>query len=868
MNWRGENGNSNGNDNDSENGGEIHLLDADGRPIIRGRGDPSETEGKIVPLTGETPENIFVVPVVEPVLFPGMTLPLIFQEEPLKEIMDQAGRQGGFVGFIPRKDVADEKQEKKQQKAGEQAGEREKEPENEVEIKGERGRKELNPDALAKVGCVARIIRSLNLPDGNRSYFVACFSRFRIAKVMRFLYPPIVKIELLPDVIEKKDENLEAMWRAARQTLRELIKEIPGMPEAFSIAAANIESPGQLSDFVAAHLDLPREKRIELLEETRVDVRLPVILEILVKELEMVKLASKIREDLRQKVEKSQKEYFLREQIKAIRKELGEEVDQKEMAIAEIRKTAQEGKLPKQAIERVEEEIKRLEVLSPESPEYNVVRTYLEWLTALPWSNSTEDNTDMKKAQEILEKDHYGLKEVKERILEFLAVHKLKPDQHGAILCFVGPPGVGKTSLGQSIARAMGRKFYRFSLGGMRDEAEIKGHRRTYIGAMPGKILQGLKVVGVCNPVFMLDEIDKLGADWRGDPSSAMLEVLDPAQNHSFLDHYIDVPFDLSRVMFICTANFEDDIPSPLRDRMETIKLPGYILDEKVEIAARYLLPRQIEMNGLKKGQVVISKSVLASIVDGWTSEAGVRELERKIGRICRKIAAGVAREKEKETGGDKVAKTVITRKQLEEFLGPVEYMKDVLTRNLRPGLAVGLAWTPVGGEIMFIEVTRMPGKGGYKVTGQLGEVMEESTQIAMSYVRANAPRFDIDSKIFEKSDIHVHFPSGAVPKDGPSAGITVTTAIISLLGWKKGKKIKPRLAMTGEMTLRGEVLPVGGIREKVIGARRAGVKEIIVPALNKRHVLEIPENVVAGIRFHYVEKFEEVVEIAFGVKV
>jgi ATP-dependent Lon protease len=812
---------------DNTNG--IHLLDAEGRPIISGAPDKGAT---IVPLSGEIPENIFIAPIIEPVLFPGMTLPLIFQDDALKEIMDQAGRQGGVVGFIPKK-------EKKEREGAALQEEK----------------RVLDMDGLAEVGSVAKILRSLNLPDGNRSYFVSCFSRFRVVRPIRVLYPPIAKVELVADVVPGKNAALEGMWRAARQTLRELIKEIPGMPEAFSLAAANIDSPGQLTDFVAAHLDIPRDERIKLLEEVRVDVRLPMILEILIKELEMVKLASKIREDLRQKVEKSQKEYYLREQIKAIRQELGEEVDQKEMAIGEIRKAIKDEGLPEHALNRAEEEIRRLEILSPDSPEYNVVRTYLEWLTGLPWSRSTADNTDMKKARDILEADHYGLQEVKERILEFLAVHKLKPDQHGAILCFVGPPGVGKTSLGQSIARALGRKFYRFSLGGMRDEAEIKGHRRTYIGAMPGKILQGLKVVGVRNPVFMLDEIDKLGADWRGDPSSAMLEVLDPAQNVGFQDHYIDVPYDLSRVMFICTANFEDNIPVPLHDRMEIIKLSGYILDEKVEIAARYLLPRQVETNGLKKSQVTIPKPVLAGIVEGWTSEAGVRELERKIGRICRKVASRVAK--------GSTRKAAVTKKKLESYLGPVEYIKDVLLRSPRPGLAVGLAWTPVGGEIMFIEVTKMPGKGGYKVTGQLGEVMEESTQIAMSYVRAHGPQFDIDSKIFEKHDIHVHFPSGAVPKDGPSAGITITTAIISLLGWKKGRKVKPRLAMTGEMTLRGDVLPVGGIREKVIGAKRAGVREIIVPRQNRRHVLEIPSHVIKGIKFRFVESYDEVVGIA-----
>jgi len=808
---------------------DIHLLDAEGKPIIGGKEGGGST---IVPVSSEIPENIFVVPIVEPILFPGMTIPLIFQEDALKEIMDQAGSQSGVVGFVPRVDV--------EETPGAPPGDK----------------RILNLDQLARVGTVARILRSLNLPDGNKSYFVSCFSRCRLVKIIRTLYPPIAKLELIGDVAADETREMECMWRAARQTLRELITEIPGLPEAFGLAAANIVSSGQLTDFVAAHLDISREERIELLEEVRVGVRLPKILEIITKELEMVRLASKIREDIRNKVEKSQKEYYLREQLKAIRRELGEEMDQKEMAVREIRKAVEEKGLPEHARKRADEEIRRLEVLSADSPEYNVVRTYLEWLTGLPWTRSTGDNRDLKKAKRILEADHYGIKEVKQRILEFLAVHKLKPDQRGAILCFVGPPGVGKTSLGQSIARAMGRKFYRFSLGGMRDEAEIKGHRRTYIGAMPGKILQGLKVVEVRNPVFMLDEIDKLGSDWRGDPSSAMLEVLDPAQNVGFLDHYIDVSYDLSKVMFICTANFDDSIPAPLYDRMEIIEMPGYILEEKVEIARRYLLPRQIETNGLKKGQVKMSRAVLGAIVEGWTGEAGVRELERKIGRVCRKVALKVAE------GSIKGA--LITKKSLYKYLGPVEYIKEVMLRTMKPGLAVGLAWTPVGGEIMFIEATVMPGKGSYKVTGQLGEVMEESTQIALSYVRAHSRDFGIDLGFFDSVDIHVHFPSGAVPKDGPSAGITITAALISLFGWKKGRRVKPRLAMTGEMTLRGDVLPVGGIREKVIGAKRAGVREIIMPEECRRDVKEIPPRIIRGIKIHFVKRFDEVIKIAF----
>jgi ATP-dependent Lon protease len=528
------------------------------------------------------------------------------------------------------------------------------------------------------------------------------------------------------------------------------------------------------------------------------------------------------------------------------------------MALNEMREKIEAQEYPEATLERIEEEMRRFEVLSPESPEHAVVRNYLDWLTDLPWSRQTEDNTDIKLARRVLDEDHYGLTEVKERILEYLAVRRLKPGEQGAILCFAGPPGVGKTSLGQSIARALNRKFFRFSLGGMRDEAEVKGHRRTYIGAMPGKILQGLKTVNVRNPIFMLDEIDKLGSDWRGDPSSAMLEVLDPEQNHAFRDHYLDVPFDLSHVMFICTANVKANIPAPLLDRMEIIDLPGYIVEEKVEIAHRYLMPRQRERHGLRSSQLRLNKRTYPPLISGWTREAGVRELERKIGTICRKVAAKIAAE-EIETAR-------VSGKNLPDYLGPVEYTSEVLRRPLNPGVAVGLAWTPVGGQIMFIEGSMAPGKGSFRVTGQLGDVMQESTSIALSYVRAHLEQFQVDRDQLEGRDVHVHFPAGAVPKDGPSAGIAITTCLVSLLGWRgKGRRINRRLAMTGEMTLRGEVMPVGGIREKVLGAKRAGVREIILPAENQRNVQQIPAHIAKGLTFHFVDHYDQVFDIAFA---
>jgi ATP-dependent Lon protease len=811
---------------DAESGGEeeTEALDAEMAQVLHG-----EDTG-LLPIAGEMPANVIVVPLDDTILFPGMTVPVVYPPGPVREAVEFAHNQGPFVAFVPRKTAREN---------------------------GAEATKEtlFNSDELLQVGVLARILKSLNMPGGNRSFFIACTTRIVVQRWLRS-QPYLIARVTYP--VDKADDSKEfqALWRAAKSSLGDLLKEIPGLPEGFSIAAANLEGPGQLTDFVAAHLDLKREERVDLLQTIDLAVRLRKVVESLNRELELARLAGKIRDEIRQKIEKSQREYYLREQIKAIRKELGEEVDQKELALKELEKRIAEHGLPEEAVKRAREELRRLEILSPESPEYNVVRSYLEWMTELPWGTETEDITDLKKAKAVLEADHYGLDEVKQRIIEFLAVRKLKPDQKGAILCFSGPPGVGKTSLGQSIARALGRKFFRFSLGGMRDEAEIKGHRRTYIGAMPGKILQGLRTVAVRNPVFMLDEIDKLGQDWRGDPSSAMLEVLDPAQNVYFLDHYVDVPFDLSRVMFICTANIKTQVPPPLLDRMEIIELPGYILEEKVEIAKRYLYPRQREAHGLKKDQLVLKPPVFAKIVEGWTREAGVRDLERRIGRIARKVAAQVASEERKSA--------TIGPERLEQYLGPRQFFADELRRPLRPGVVVGLAWTPVGGEIMFIEAIRMPGKGGFKVTGQLGEVMSESAQIGLSYVRSHLDQFEIDPEIFDKSDIHIHFPAGATPKDGPSAGIAITTAIVSLLGWKKGKKIRSRLAMTGEMTLRGEVLPIGGIREKCLAARRAGVREVIVPRENQRNVAEIPKHILHGLRFHYVETYDDVLRLAF----
>jgi ATP-dependent Lon protease len=805
------------------------LLDEKGKPI--GAEDVEIDDTAIVSVSEERPTSLIVVPLNDHILFPGMTIPMVLNHPRANEAIDFAMAQSPFVALIPRATPLPE---------------------------GDAPDPPLKPGDLVENGTLARVLKILNLPDGNRSAVVECITRCKVIRYARTAPFLIAKLDYPPDTYDDNVGN-KALWRAARMQLQDLFREIPGLPEGFNIAAANLEGPAQLTDFVSAHIDLSREDRLKLLAETRVEVRLSIVAEALTRELELAKLAGKIRDEMKEKVEKNQREYYLREQIKAIKRELGEEVDQKEMITQELDEKIDIQGLPEEVAKRARKELGRLEILSPESPEYNVINTYLDWIVSLPWSTETKDNADLKLARKILDEDHYGLKEVKERIIEFLAVRKLKPDQKGAILCFAGPPGVGKTSLGQSIARALDRKFFRFSLGGMHDEAEIKGHRRTYIGAMPGKILQGLKQVEVRNPVFMLDEVDKLGSDWRGDPSSAMLEVLDPEQNSGFLDHYLDIPFDLSHVMFICTANVKTSIPSPLLDRMEIIDLPGYILDEKVKIAERYLIQRQIEAHGLKPSQISFTKGVLPKIIGGWTAEAGVRNLERAIGRICRKVAAQVAT--------DEIKKETISQAKLPVYLGQRRVFKESLGKRPPIGTVVGLAWTPVGGEILRIETTRMPGAGRFKITGQLGDVMKESVEIAVSYIRHNLERFDIDPEVFKKEDLHVHFPAGAVPKDGPSAGVTITTAFISLLSGKKGIKAAARLAMTGEMTLGGVVLPVGGIRDKVLAAQHAGVTTVILPAKNKRDIDEIPPHMVKGLTFVYAAKYDDVYDIALGGK-
>jgi ATP-dependent Lon protease len=627
----------------------------------------------------------------------------------------------------------------------------------------------------------------------------------------------------------------------------------PGMPPEVAVMAKNINEPGTLANMVASTLNVDAQKKQVILEIDDVKKRLHAVTRLVNEQLEILELGNKIQSQVKGDMEKSQREYYLRQQLKAIREELGE-TDDSNVELEELRTKVLEGNLPEEARKEADRELSRLARMHPSSAEYSVATTYLDWITALPWHKSTEDNLDIKAARDILDADHFGLEKAKRRIVEHLAVRKLNPATKGPILCFVGPPGTGKTSLGRSVARAMGRKFWRISLGGVRDEAEIRGHRRTYVGAMPGRMIQALRRCDSNNPVFMLDEIDKLGSDFRGDPSSALLEVLDPEQNYSFSDHYLDGSFDLSRVMFITTANVLDTIPPPLLDRMEVLEMVGYTLEEKVKIANRYLIPRQREAHGLRARQFKITAGALKRIISGYTREAGLRNLEREIASICRGVAAKVAQ-------GDADVVSVAVD-DVAEYLGPIKRTSETKARTATPGVAMGLAWTPTGGEILFIEATAMKGQKGLTLTGQLGDVMKESATAALSYIRSHAKALEIEEDFFSSHDIHIHVPAGAIPKDGPSAGVTMLTALVSLL---TNRRIKKDLAMTGEITLRGQVLPVGGIKEKVLGAHRAGIKILILPAANEKDLIDVPEKVRNTIQFHFVSKMRDVLSIAIG---
>ncbi len=711
------------------------------------------------------------------------------------------------------------------------------------------------PADLYDVGVAGYVARMIKIPDGSLRVLVQGTQRVKLTDYVAEEPYLVARIKPLPD-IEAPGPELEALSRNVQRTFSEIVEQIPYLPEELQLAVTNIDDPAALGHLIAGALRISTEEKQQLLEEVDVGRRLRHLSQILARELEVVQLGTQIQSQVQSEVDKGQREFILRQQMKAIQEELGEE-DEGQAEANELREKIEAANLPEHARKAADRELSRLVKLPPAAAEHGVIRTYLEWLTELPWSVETEDDLNLKHARKVLDADHYDLEPIKDRILEYLAVRKLNPESPGPILCFVGPPGVGKTSLGKSIAKALGREFERISVGGVRDEAEIRGHRRTYIGALPGTIIRALRDAGSRNPVFMIDEIDKMGADFRGDPASAMLEVLDPAQNDSFRDHYLDLEFDLSDVVFIATANVLDTIPGPLLDRMETIELSGYTLAEKKQIARRYLVGRQIAANGLKASQIEFTDAGIAAIVEEYTREAGVRNLERQIGTICRKVARRVAEGKSK-------GKVRVSGRKARELLGRRRVFAEQRRRTKDPGVATGLAWTPVGGDVLFIEATAMPGSGKLTITGQLGEVMKESAQAALSWVRGHwievAPQ--LGENWFAEHDIHVHVPAGAVPKDGPSAGVAMTVALASLVS---GRPVRNDVAMTGEVTLTGQVLPIGGLKEKSLAAQRAGIKQVIVPDRNAGDVEEIPDGELGSLEFVFVDEVSAALEVALS---
>ncbi|HEX8123595.1 MAG TPA: endopeptidase La [Solirubrobacteraceae bacterium] len=762
-----------------------------------------------------TPSPARILPLREAVAFPETVMPLAVGQERSIELVNDALTHDRLIVMVASRD-----------------------PELETPP----------PDQLYDVGVVGVIARMMRAPDGTLRILVQCAQRVRVTRWVREVPYLVAEVEDAPDVVVEPSTELTALARNVQVTFSQIVEALPYLPEELQVAVANIEDPAQLSHFIAGSLRLRSEERQELLEELDVGRRLRRIAEILARELEVIQIGTRIQSQVQGEIEGQQREFFLRQQLKAIQEELGER-DPAEAEVDELREQLDAIELPEDVRRQVDRELSRLERLPQAAAEHGVIRGWLEWIASLPWTATTEDNLDLRHAREVLDADHFGLERVKDRILEFLAVRRLKPDARGSILCFAGPPGVGKTSLGRSIARALGREFERISVGGVRDEAEIRGHRRTYVGAMPGVIIRALRDGGTRNPLFMIDEIDKMGSDFRGDPASAMLEVLDPEQNATFRDHYLDIPFDLSSVMFVATANNLDTIPGPLLDRMEVIQLAGYTEEEKLQIAKRYLVPRQVERNGLRRSQIAISDRALRVVISDYTREAGVRQLEREIGSICRKVARQVAE-------GDAKKRVSVGEPGVRELLGRRRFFTEARRRTRVPGVATGLAWTPVGGDVLFIEATAMPGTGKLTITGQLGDVMKESAQAALSWVRGTQP----DGEFFAGHDVHIHVPAGAIPKDGPSAGITMATALTSLV---TGRAVRANVAMTGEITLTGEVLPIGGLKEKVLAAQRNGIKVIVAPALNEQDVEDVPEHLRRQLEFHFVDRIEDVLDVA-----
>jgi ATP-dependent Lon protease len=766
------------------------------------------------------PDALPVLPLKETVAFPNTMTPLaVGQERSVRLVNDALGRDRMLVMVASR--------------------------DSEVEEPG--------GDDVYRVGVAGVIARMLKMPDGTLRILVQGGQRVQIEEFVSEQPYLVARIHEEPEIVELSSE-LEALTRHIQTTFLSIIEGVPYLPEELQIAIANVDDPETLSHMIAGSLRIKVEEKQELLEEPNVTKRLRRLSELLAREQEVMELGSKIQSEVQSEMDKTQREYLLREQLKAIQRELGEE-DEVQAEINDLREKMDEAGLPEDVRRQAERELSRLEKMPSAAAEHGVIRTYLEWIVELPWSKATEDNLDIPHARKILDADHYDIEKVKERILDHLAVRKLKPDSRGSILSFVGPPGVGKTSLGKSIAKALGREFERISVGGVRDEAEIRGHRRTYIGALPGTILRALRDAGSNNPVFMIDEIDKMGADFRGDPASAMLEVLDPEQNSSFRDHYLDLPFDLSNVMFITTANVLETIPAPLRDRMEVIQLSGYTSEEKHEIARRYLVPRQIERNGLTPEQIEIKDEVIDLVIREYTREAGVRNLERELGTVCRKVAREFAEGKTKR-------RVTVTPAKARVWLGKRRYFSEARLRTREPGVATGLAWTPVGGEVLFVEATDYQGAGKLIITGQLGDVMKESAQAALSYVRAHIKQLkpDLPPDYFQTHDLHIHVPAGAIPKDGPSAGVAMATALASLIS---GRPVRNDTAMTGELTLTGQVLPIGGLKEKALAAQAAGITRVIAPKLNQQDIEDIPAHLRKDLEFIFVDRIKQVLDNA-----
>lgn len=779
-------------------------------------------ENDIIPIEQLLPNKLPIIPLLGRPIFPGIFTPIMIGNPEDVKVVEEALSADGMIGLVMIKSDFEKPK----------------------------------ADDLHQVGTVAKIVKRINLPDGGSNIYISTLKRFKVKKFLSKESPIVAAVGYLDEEGEDTDE-VRALTRALLSEMKQISENNPMFSEEMRLNMINIDHPGKIADFIASILNIDKVEQQRILETLNVRERMERVLVFIKKEEELLKIQKRVQTEINDKIEKSQREYFLKEELKAIKTELGLPTDAKGSDVQRFKEKIESFGFAGEIKDQVEQELEKFSLMDPNSSEYIVTRNWLDLVCNLPWKARVSGDFDLGAAQDILENDHYGLKDVKDRILEYLAVRKLKQDAKGSIVCLVGPPGVGKTSVGKSIARALGKEFFRFSVGGMRDEAEIKGHRRTYVGALPGKLLQGLKLTKSRDPVFMIDEIDKMGSSYQGDPSSALLEALDPEQNFSFRDHYLDLPFDLSNVFFICTANTLDTIPGPLLDRMELIQLPGYVDSEKMEIAKHYLVPKSLEKNGIKKTTVRYTRDALMFIAESYAREAGVRNFEKALDKIHRKIAKQMVLEKR---GGEKFP---IDKPAIQKYLGKPFFREDDVKKASMPGMAVGLAWTSMGGDTLIIEAVSNPGKEGFKLTGQMGNVMQESAGIAYTFVRhIVADRYGIGSDWFEARQLHLHIPEGATPKDGPSAGVTMATALLSLV---LGKRIKDRLAMTGELSLTGQVLPIGGLREKTVAAKRNRIRDIIIPRANEKDLDDIPDQVKKGISFHPVDRMEDIIAIALG---